>query len=93
MIFTGLAIFASAAALMLKLKRKVLLRALNYDLAIDVGVSAAVLIIHWGTFSGLMAATVAGLMTSIATSTAKWMFGYIRAGRYYPGLIYLDQEA
>lgn len=93
MIFTGLAIFASAAALLIKLKRQVLLRALNHDLVIDIGVTAAVLIIHWGTFSGIMAATVAGLMTSITTSAAKWMFGYIKGGRYYPGVIYLDHEA
>ena len=37
-----------------------------------------------------MAATVAGLLTSMATSAAKQVFGYIRGGVYYPGLIAVD---
>ena len=48
-----------------------MLRALGYDLVIDVAVSLAVLVIQFGTFSGVMAATVAGLLTSLATSGAK----------------------
>jgi len=34
-----------------------------------------VLIIHWGTFSGVMAATVTGLLTSLGTSGAKRLIG------------------
>jgi hypothetical protein len=49
-----------------------------------------VLIIHWGTFSGVMAATVAGLLTSLATTAAKRLFGHIHANRYFPGLFHLD---
>lgn len=36
-----------------------------------------------------MAATVAGLMTSVATSAAKRTFGYVRGGHYTPGFINL----
>jgi nucleoside permease NupC len=93
MILTGLAIFASAALLLAKLKRKLLLRALNHDLIIDVGVTVTVLAIHWGTFSGVMAATFAGLLTSMATSTAKHLVGYIRGGVYHPGLFHLNPKA
>ena len=57
---------------------------------IDVVVTAVTLVIHFGTFSGVMAATVAGLMTSVATSTAKRLFGYIRGNSYYPGVYRLD---
>ena len=45
--------------------------------------------LHWGSFDGVMAATVAGLMTSFATSAAKRLVGYIHDGRYVPGLINL----
>lgn len=90
MFLTGLAIFSGAALLLAKLKRRWMLRALDHDLALDVAVSAATLIIHWGTFSGVMAATVAGLMTSVATSAAKRAFGYIRGNTYYPGLFHVD---
>ena len=44
-----------------------MLRALHYDVALDLLVSAVTLILRWSTFSRVMAATVAGLLTSLAT--------------------------
>ena len=93
MFFTGIAIFAGVAALLSKLRRRRMLQALNHDLAIDVAVSATTLAIHWGTFSGVMAATIAGLLTSVATSAAKRLFGYIRGGNYIPGIFHVDVTA
>jgi NhaP-type Na+/H+ or K+/H+ antiporter len=93
MFSTGLFIFAGVAALLAKLRRRWMLRALNHDLAIDLAVSATTLAVHWGTFSGVMAATVAGLLTSVATSSAKRLFGHIKGGRYYPGVFYVDAAA
>lgn len=89
MFITGLVIFLSTILVLIKLPRLWMLRALRYDIAIDVAVSVVVLALHFGTFSGLVAATFAGLLTSVATSAAKRAFGYIRAGRYYPGWINL----
>lgn len=86
MFTSALAIFGGAALLFAKMKRRWMLKALNHDAAIDVAVSAATLVVHWGTFSGVMAATLAGLFTSLATSLAKQLFGFIRHDRYYPGL-------
>jgi hypothetical protein len=83
---TGLAVFIGVALLLVKLPRRMMLRALKHDLAIDVTVSVLVLLIHWGTFSGVMAATIAGLLTSVATSGAKRLVGYIDGGVYYPGI-------
>lgn len=90
MLSTGFAVFAGVALLLAKLRRHLLLRALNHDLAIDVTVTVVTLAVHWGTFSGVMAATIAGLLTSMATSTAKQLVGYIKGGVYYPGLIALN---
>lgn len=67
-----------------------MLRALRYDLYIDVTVRVVTLFIHFGTFAGVMAATIAGLLTSLATSAAKRLFGYIQGNRYYPRRIRLD---
>jgi nucleoside permease NupC len=86
MIETGLAVFLGLAFVFAKLKRRTALRLLNYDLLLDVGVSALVLAIHWGSFSGVMAATIAGLLTSIATTAAKRLFGHIQGEMYYPGI-------
>lgn len=71
MIATGIVVFLSAALVLLKLPRRLMLRALRHDLAIDLTVTALVLFVHWGTFSGVMAATFAGLLTSLATSTLE----------------------
>ena len=70
--------------------RRMMLRCLKHDLAIDILVTIIVLIIHFGTFSGVMAATVAGLLMSMATSALKRTVGYIDGDNYYPGRIRLD---
>lgn len=90
MLSTGFMVFLSVALIFAKLPRRLMLRALHHDLAIDLLVSALVLLIHWGTFSGVMAATAAGLMTSLATSGLKRLIGSIHGATYYPGRIRLD---
>lgn len=90
MLVTGFTVFLGMALLMAKLPRRLMLRALKNDLAIDLAVTALVFLIHWGTFSGLMAATVAGLFTSCMTSGLRNLFGYIDGDMYYPGRIRLD---
>ena len=89
MLTTGLMVFLGVALILAKLPRRLMLKALNHDIAIDLLVSVLTLIVHWGTFSGVMAATIAGLMTSLATSGAKRLFGYIDNKRYVPGVIHL----
>ena len=89
MIETGFLVFLGVALILWKLPRRLMLRLLAHDVALDLTVSVLVLIIHWGTFSGVMAATVAGLMASIASSGAKKIFGYIDGSKYVPGLINL----
>jgi len=90
MLATGLTIFFAASLLLIKLPRRAALRMLKYDLALDLAVTVLVLLIHWGTFSGVMAATVAGLLMSLATSSVKKLVGYINSDVYYPGRIRLD---
>ena len=90
MLSTGFTIFLGIALILAKLPRRTMLRVLKHDLAVDVAVSLITLLIHWGTFSGEMAATVAGLMTSLATSGLKRLVGYIDGDSYYPGRIRLD---
>jgi nucleoside permease NupC len=89
MLMTGLMVFLGVALILAKLPRRVMLKALHHHVALDLTVSVLVLIIHWGTFSGVMAATVAGLLTSIATSAARRLFGYMQSNRYVPGIVTL----
>ena len=87
---TGFAIFLGLTFIFVKLRRQTMLRLLRYDMAIDVFVTLLTLAIHWGTFSGVMAATFAGLLTSVGTSLAKRAFGYIQGGLYHPGYVSLS---
>lgn len=85
---SGVIIFLGMLLLALKLKVKTSLTLLGYPLALDLGVSTLAFIMHYGTFSGVMAAAVAGLMCSGFTSAARYAVGYIRDGKYYPGKIW-----
>ena len=89
MFTTGFAIFLGLVFIFIKLPRRTMLRCLRYDVVLDVTVTLIVLIIHFGTFSGVMAATFAGLLTSVGTSLAKKVFGYIKGDQYFHGLIRL----
>lgn len=90
MLMTGITIYLGVALLLVKLRRRTMLRVLKHDLLLDTTVTILVLLIHWGTFSGVMAATVAGLLTSITTSGLKRLVGYIDGDCYFPGRIRLD---
>lgn len=90
MFFTGLAVFLGLVFIFIKLPRRTMLSWLHRDLVLDVGVTLLTLFIHWGSFEGIMAATFAGLLTSVGTSLAKKTFGYIQGQHYHPGLISLS---
>lgn len=85
---SGAIIFLGMLLLGLKLSAKTSLTLLGRPLALDFGVSALAFVMHYGTFSGVMAAAVAGLMCSGFTSVARYAFGYIKAGKYFPGKIW-----
>ena len=87
---SGVIIFIGMILLAIKLPPRVTLRLLGYPFALDLGASVLAYIMHYGTFSGVMAAAVAGLMVSGFTSVARWMFGYIKGGKYFPGQFKLD---
>jgi len=92
MFTTGLMIFLGLAFILAKLPRRLMLRALHHDVTLDLLVSALTLFVHWGTFSGVMAATVAGLLTSIGTSAAKRIFGSHDGKHYKPGIIHINVQ-
>lgn len=90
MFTTGLAVFLATLFIFIKLPRRTMLRWLHHDLLLDLVVTLLTLCIHWGSFEGVMAATLAGLLTSVSTTLAKRCFGHIASGKYYPGLICLQ---
>ena len=88
-IASGIFVFLSVLRIFFKLSRHWQLRLLGRPLLLDLSVASATLLLHWGTFTGVMAATIAGLLASLSTSLARRVFGYARGGTYYPGLLHI----
>lgn len=61
------------------------LRILSNPIIIDAIVFIGLCILHWGTFSGVMAATIGAFLVSMVLSLGRWLFGYMDKGIYIPG--------
>lgn len=61
------------------------LRILSNPVKVDLIVFAVLTALHWGTFSGVMAATVGAFMASLILSLGKCAIGSYKNGRYVPG--------
>lgn len=90
MFMSGFVLILGLAFLFVKLPRRTALKLLGRPLLMDICVVVLMTVVHWGTFTGLMAAAFAGLMCSFATSGARYLFGYIEGKKFYPGKIYVE---
>lgn len=84
---SGAIIFVGLLLLFIKLPRVTALKLLGHHFALDIFVSALAFMMHYGTFSGVMSAAVAGLMCSAFTSIGRKLFGYIQNKKYHQGII------
>ncbi len=82
---SGVIILLGFILLLVKLPRRTLLYLLGKPLLVDVCGSVLAYVLHFGTFTGVMAAAVAGLMLSACTSIGRFAVGYIERGVYDPG--------
>lgn len=80
-IVVGIALLVSLS----KMNWRWRLRVLSNPFLMDCIVFAVLCVLHWGTFSGIMVATVGALFCSLVLSAARWMFGFITNGQYIPG--------
>jgi hypothetical protein len=60
---------------------------LSHPLFMDAIIFIALTLIHWGTFSGVMVATVGALTCSLVLSTARKVYGHNDKTGYIPGLV------
>jgi hypothetical protein len=72
----GVVIFLGIFFVMLKLPLRQLRWLLGHHIMLDISVTVFALAIHWGTMTGLMAAAIAGMITSIMTVLGRWAVGY-----------------
>lgn len=54
-------------------------------LKVDIAIFTFLTVVHWGTFSGVMAATVGALVCSLFLKAARWAWGHRVKGKYMPG--------
>ncbi len=85
MIEMGLVVALGLIVTFCKLSQRNRLRMLSYPVAMDIAVFTLLCFLHWGTFSGVMVATVGALFCSIVLSAGRWAFGYIENGKHVPG--------
>lgn len=87
---SGIIIFVGFLLLILKLPKWQIAVMLGKPLTVDLAASALAYVLHFGTFTGVMAAAVAGLMMSAMTTFGRELIGYTvkRKGRweYTPGV-------
>ena len=87
MLEMGVVVGIGLIILLVKLSWRSKMIILSNPVAADVIVFVGLTILHWGTFSGVMVATVGALFCSITLSLGRWMCGYIEKGTYHPGVM------
>lgn len=61
------------------------MRMLSNPLLVDTIIFIALCLLHWGTFSGVMVATIGALTCSVVLSSARKLYGHIESGTYRAG--------
>lgn len=85
MIEMGIIVGIGLLVTLCKMNWKWRMRMLSAPLLIDAIVFVFLIAIHWGTFSGVMVATIGALTCSLVLSTARKMYGHIESGAYVRG--------
>lgn len=68
------------------------MRVLSNPLLMDAIIFAFLIVIHWGTFSGVMVATIGALTCSVILSAGRKAVGYREHGDYVPGVINVSDK-
>lgn len=65
---------------------------LSNPVKMDIGIFVSLVLIHMGTFSGIMAATTGAMICSAMLSVGRWTFGHVKNNLYFPGLFDVSQK-
>lgn len=91
MIEMGLVVGIALLISMAKMSWPWKLRVLSNPVLMDVMIFAFLVLLHWGTFSGVMVATVGAMACSGVLFMGRKIYGHIENGRYVRG--YVDVAA
>lgn len=85
MIEMGIIVGMGLLITLVKMSWKWKMRTLSSPLIVDVIVFVLLMCVHWGTFSGVMVATIGALTCSVVLSAARKLVGHAEGGTYQPG--------
>ena len=86
MIESGIVIGIGLLMILARLSWRYRMFMLSNPLLFDVGTFLALLVIHWGSFTGPMVATFGAMTCSLALSGARYLYGHVDNGTYIPGV-------
>lgn len=86
MIESGIIVCMGLVMWFIKTKWSTRMWILSHGLFIDIVVFVTLTALHWGTYTGVMAATVGALMCSILISLGRKVWGYNEKGKYIRGM-------
>lgn len=92
MIETGVFVALGLLVTLAKLPWRHKLWVVSHPLLMDLAVLSVLTILHWGTFSGMMAATVGALFCSLTISLAKRLIGSVQQGKYVRGFFDVSRK-
>ena len=86
MIEMGLIVGIGLLVTLAKMNWKWRMRCLSYPLAMDALIFIALFLLHSGTYSGVMVATIGALVCSLVLSMGRKLYGHVDAGVYTVGV-------
>lgn len=85
MITNGFLVALGLLVILAKLPWRSKLWCTSHPLLIDLMVFVLLTLLHWGTFSGVMVATIAAFFCSVVLSLARRTIGHVKDGLYFRG--------
>lgn len=92
MIEMGIVVGMGLLLTLVKMSWKWKIKTLSSPLLVDVLVFVLLLCLHWGTFSGVMVATVGAMTASLVLSGARKLCGHQVNGVYKPGVFDMSSK-
>ena len=92
MIEMGVIVGIALLTTLVKMSWKWKMRTLSSPLIVDVLVFILLLCLHWGTFSGVMVATIGAMTASLVLSGARKLVGHAENGTYRPGFMNVSNK-
>jgi hypothetical protein len=92
MIEMGLIVGIGLLVLLVKMNWRWRMRLLSNPVIADVVIFTILTLLHWGTFSGVMVATIGALTCSLVLSAARKACGFKRNGVYIAGLFNIESK-